>query len=157
MEMPGSWLGLARPGSRECPKPIPGMSGQRLDQGSGASSWPRRDDRARPVKERLIGHGAVLMEDAQRPIHPLFHDDMRSAHPALNLVELATVGHGPISPEHSARLHREHGPHIRLRRQRPMQIGGVRRGHREPSVVPRQPGRQDEIRRRPSPWQMSQR
>ena len=69
------------------------------------------------MTERLIGHWTVLMEDTQRPIHSLFHHDIRRLQAVLDLVELAAVGHGPISPEHPPGLQGKHRPHVRAGRQ----------------------------------------
>lgn len=146
--MSGSSGRLARPRAGERADSIPGMSGRRLDQGSWASGRPRRDDRAGPMKDRLIGQWAILMEDAQRPIHTLFDQDMRRLQTVLDLIELAAVGHGPISPEHPPGLQGEHRPHVRAGRQGAMQIGHVRRVNGKSAIVPRQPGRQEPIRLR---------
>ena len=88
------------------------------------------------------------MQQAQRPIHSLLHDDMRGAHTALDLVELAAVGHGPIPPEHPARPQGHYGPHLRADRKRAMQVSRLRRLDGKAPVVLRPPHRQELIRLR---------
>ncbi len=67
------------------------------------------------------------MEQAEGAIHPLFYEDVGRPHVVLDVVALATVGHGPIPPENPAGPQGQPGPHLRAGWQGPMQIGRVRR------------------------------
>lgn len=86
------------------------------------------------------------MENAEGAIHSLFHDHLGGPHTILHLIELSTVGHGPIPAQHPSGLQCEHGSHLDPGWQGPMQVGAVRWLDGKASVVLRQPGRQEPIR-----------
>ena len=51
-----------------------------------------------PRRNGVIGERSALMCDPHRPIQMLFHYDLRGVDRRLDLIQLAVVGHGPISP-----------------------------------------------------------
>ena len=94
----------------------------------------------------LMVEPPALMGDASRPIPPFFHQYVGRPDIGLDLIELPVVRHGPIAAQDSGGLQTQHAVEISFGRNRPMQIGALRRLHGKALVVPRQIGRQPAVR-----------